>query len=613
MSQALQNFLASDLRRRIAIAASFLLVWIFASRTGAFGDYGKLLVATIAFNAIAVLALSTLAGTTGIWSLGHTTFIALGAYLGANLAGLKIPIEVIVPAAALAAALLGYVLGLSAGRFSILYFGLLTMAVALTGMETIGRLLRFTGGDQGMPMPAVSSLLARRSLGSGDALAIALLLGMLAFLAADIVVKGPRGRRWRAIKSHRMASMSLGLVPHRENALAFAFSAALASAAGVAASLAIGYLEPESFNLDAGVWLIVATVVGGIASFWGAIVGAAFIVVVPELSRGLRDVSAFALGFAMVGVLLFMPRGLVPSLFALGRRLKSRLPQPANTEKSSRAVDSDISARIAALAAELMPAADRSLIVEDLSVTFGGLKALQGISLEVPAGKTVGLIGPNGAGKTTLLNVLSGYVVPSECKSLRLGNSDLRAVPPYRRLRLGFGRTFQHAELFNELTIREMLMVAASVGRAQTPGHRKSTLKPREMTQRILDGLDLNRVADRFPEELPFGIQKVADIGRILAIGPSLVALDEPFSGLDHTEIRELRAILQGMKTAGVSILIIDHAVQEVLNISDHVVVLDFGQVIAFGAPQEIQRNPEVQRAYFGSSSALATKAAAYE
>ncbi|CAN5693755.1 branched-chain amino acid ABC transporter ATP-binding protein/permease [soil metagenome] len=596
-----RSSIASPMRRRVGAVVLVLVVWAATSLSGALGDYGKVLVAAIAFNAIAVLAISTLAGVSGIWSLGHTSFIALGAYLAANLAGMNWPIELIVPVAAITAGIAGYVIGLSAGRFSILYFGLLTLAVALTSMEIIGRLLTWTGGDQGMPMPPVRSLLAGRALGSPDATGVALVLALVAFLAADFVIKGARGRRWRAVKSHRLASMSLGLVPHRENALAFALSAAISSAAGVAAALAIGYLEPESFNLDAGVLLIVATVVGGIGSFAGAIVGSAFIVAIPELSRGLRDVSAFGMGFAMVAVLLFLPRGLVPSILGLFGSSASRRASKPVFDEAEHVVDDTVAARITALARELMPASDRALVVKDLNVTFGGLKALQGVSLDVPAGRTVGLIGPNGAGKTTLLNVLSGYVTPSSCRTVSLGADTFVGVAPYRRLGLGFGRTFQHAELFNELTIREMLMVAATVGRRQTASKTSSTLDPSALTERIIEGLGLERVADRFPDELPFGIQKVADIGRILATGPSLVALDEPFSGLDHTETRELRAILQGMKAAGVSILIIDHAVQEVLDIADQVVVFDFGKVIATGSPAEIEGNADVQRAYFGS------------
>ncbi|HSW16785.1 MAG TPA: ATP-binding cassette domain-containing protein, partial [Ramlibacter sp.] len=503
-------------------------------------------------------------------------------------------------AVALASALIGYVLGLSAGRFSILYFGLLTLAVALTAMEIIGRLTGLTGGDQGMAVAQLPSWILQRNLSSRDALGLSLALATTVFLIADFVVNGARGRRWRAVKSHRMASMTLGLVPHRENAQAFALSAAIASVAGAATALAIGYLEPESFNLDAGVMLIAATVIGGIASFWGAILGAAFIVMVPELTRGLRDVSAFSLGFAMVVVLLFVPRGIVPSLAALLRQRGAGASKQAGI--AARSAD-HAEARVASLAADLMPRAQKSLEVEDLEVSFGGLRALHGVSLKLEPGATLGLIGPNGAGKTTLLNVLSGYVEPTSCKSVRLGSSDLRAVPAWRRLRLGFGRSFQHAELFGELTIHEMLLLAASVGRDQTEAGKPDRRDPHEIARLVLQGLQLESVAERYPQELPFGIQKVADIGRILASGASVVALDEPFSGLDQHETRELRAILRGMKAAGVSIVIIDHAVQEVLNVADSVMVLDFGEVIATGTPDEIRRNARVQQAYFGSGS----------
>ena len=613
-SASTTHALGGDGGRRLAIGLLLLVVWYLVARSGLVGDYGGHLATAIAYNTIAVLSISVLAGAAGIWSLGHTAFIALGAYLCANLAKMQVPLELIAPVAAATAGVLGYALGLSAGRFSILYFGLLTLAVALTGMEIIGRLIDYTGGDQGMSVPAVSSFLLQRPLTNKDALAVALILAGLVFVVADVVIKGPRGRRWRAIKSQRIASMSMGLVPHQENALAFALSASFASVGGVAASIAIGYLEPDSFNLDAGVMLIVATVVGGIASFWGAAVGAAIVSGTPEVFRGLHDVSAFALGFVMVAVLLFMPRGLVPTLAGLWRQRGGKTLVKVELARPSDHDGEQVERRIAALAARLMPAARHGLNVSELSVSFGGLRALSQVSLQVLPGQTVGLIGPNGAGKTTLLNVLSGYVTPSSCAQLRIGEDDLLPVPPYRRLRHGFGRTFQHAELFNELTIREMLLVAASVGRGQAQGQRQVAGQdsPEQITQQILDALDLHAVADRFPDELPFGIQKAADIGRILAIGPRLVALDEPFSGLGLSEARELRAILQGMKAAGVSILIIDHAVQEVFNLADQVVVLDFGQVIATGTPQEIQHNADVQRAYIGKAAAAAKEERAH-
>lgn len=326
----------------------------------------------------------------------------------------------------------------------------------------------------------------------------------------------------------------------------------------------------------------------------GAAFGGIFLASVPEIARGLRDVSAFAFGATMIVVLLFLPKGVVPSLMAIARGKRKSPP--------SSAVQAGMydPARIAELAARLMSRADAPLVVSDVTVTFGGLKALQNVSLTVRPGQTVGLIGPNGAGKTTLLNVLSGYVRASSCGQLMLGGHNLHGPAPYTRLRAGFGRTFQHAELFEELTVRETLVLAASsrgwTGRPQLG-------RPEELAAQILDGLGLQDVADAWPKELPFGIQKVVDIGRMLAAGPQLVALDEPFSGLDQDEVRQLRAILAGMKEAGVSIIIIDHAVQEVLDIAEHVVVLDFGKVLATGKPEEIRTNPDVLAAYFGKKA----------
>ena len=164
------------------------------------------------------------------------------------------------------------------------------------------------------------------------------------------------------------------------------------------------------------------------------------------------------------------------------------------------------------------------------------------------------------------------------------------------------GRTFQHAELFPELTIRQMLLTVAALGRPLRRANQIALNEPEAVAERIIGGLGLAPYADYMPSELPFGVQKVADIGRVLAIGASVVSMDEPFSGLDEHERSELRAILRGMRSAGVSILIIDHAVQEVLSLADKVVVLDFGKMLATGEPDSIRRNPEVMKAYFGSS-----------
>ena len=590
--------------RRLLILAIGVAAGFVAGVPGLIGGYPQFVLASIAFFSIVVLAVSLVAGLTGIWSLGHMAFVAIGAYLSANLSAVGVPLEVSALLAFVVAGAIGFVLGLSAGRFSVLYFGLLTMALSLAASEVIGHWSDYTGGDEGMPVvPARIFLLGIRSLGLQGAVVLSIGLATFAFLLADYVARGSAGRRWLAVKSQRVASTAIGLKPQLENAKAFGLSAAIASLAGIGIAYSISYLDPVGFDLNVGVQLLVATVVGGAGSLLGALLGAAFIVVVPEMARSVPTVSMFVFGLSTILVLLFLRKGIVPTLSAWLMRLLGR--DRRKTASAEHAFRADA---VAGLVRQLLPPARDDLEVRDLSVRFGGVRALDGVSLTVPAGRSVGLIGPNGAGKTTLLNVLSGFYQATSAGSVRLGAADLTRLPTYGRTAAGFGRTFQHAELFGELTLREMFETTADLGSARRKEAGLPMMSSSEVAQRIIDGLGLSAYADLLPGELPFGIQKVADVGRVLATGASVIALDEPFAGLDANERTALRTILQGMRQAGVSILIIDHAVQEVMDISDRVVAFEFGRLLVEGLPEDVRRHPEVLRAYFGTSEMTAVK-----
>ena len=582
--------------RRVLIGLAGITLAIAVGPLHLVGDYTQFIVASLAIAFIAVLSVNMLAGFCGIWSLGHSAYVAIGAYMAANLTLLGVPLELIIVASMVTAGLLGFLLGLSAGRFSVLYFGLLTMALALVATEVIGRWTQVTGGDDGKKVARAITLFMKEPIDSKNAVVICVLLATAVYLIGDAVQSSRFGRRWLAVKGQRIAAMAMGLQPHIENASAFGLSAALASLSGVGMAFAIGFIDPVAFSLDTGVTMIVGTVVGGIGSSLGALLGAGFITAVPELARDARAVSDFVYGGAMIVVLLWLGQGIVPAIRRKVREQRGRHRPKLGGPRH--AVDA---AAIGALVTKLLPAAQQTLSLKNVSVQFSGLKALDAVSFDLPAGKAVGLIGPNGAGKTSLLNVLSGFYQPLQETSVTLGDVNVLATSPSGRAALGMGRTFQHAELFPELTIREMLVTAA--GLAQ-PMRRRNGIALNDadaVADLILDGLDLRPYADSLPAELPFGVQKVADIGRVLAIGACVVFMDEPFSGLDPQECTELRAILRGMRSAGVSFLIIDHAVQEVLDICDSVVVLDFGRLLAAGEPEAIRRDPLVRKAYFGS------------
>ena len=584
------------LLRRVLIALAGVALAMAVGPFKLVGDYTQFIIASLAFAFIAVLSVNMLAGLCGIWSMGHSAYVAIGAYMAANLTLLGVPVEAIIIASMVTAGLLGFILGLSAGRFSVLYFGLLTMALALVATEVIGRWTAVTGGDDGKKVGRAISIFLPQPIESKNAVVICVLLATAVYLIGDAVNGSRFGRRWLAVKGQRIASMAMGLRPHVENATAFGLSAALASLSGIGMAFAIAFIDPVAFSLDTSVTMIVGTVVGGIGSSVGALLGAGFITAVPELARDARAVSDFVYGGAMIAVLLWLGQGIVPAIRSKVREVRGR--HRPKTDGQRKAVDA---AAISALVSQLLPAAQQTLSLKNVSVQFSGLKALDDVSFDLPAGKAVGLIGPNGAGKTTLLNVVSGFYQPLKETSVTLGDVNVLATSPSGRAALGIGRTFQHAELFPELTIREMLVTAAGLAQPLRKRHNIGLNAPDAVADLILDGLDLRPYGDSLPAELPFGVQKVADIGRVLAIGASVVSMDEPFSGLDGQECAELRAILRGMRSAGVSFLIIDHAVQEVLDICDQVVVLDFGRLLASGEPEMIRRNPDVRKAYFGS------------
>ncbi|MBM3345317.1 MAG: ATP-binding cassette domain-containing protein [Betaproteobacteria bacterium] len=583
--------------RRLAIVVVGIALAVIVGPYRIVGDYTQFIVAALCFYFIAVLSVNMLAGLCGIWSLGHTAYMAIGAYMAANLTKFGVPVEVIVLASVALSFVIGYILGLSAGRFSVLYFGLLTMALALAGTEVIGHWTAVTGGDDGMKVGRAITLFWPQPIETKNAAMICVLLATLAYLISEAVSNSQLGRRWLAVKGQRIASMAIGLRPHVENATAFGLSSAIASLSGIGMAFSMAYIDPVAFSLDSGVTLIVGTVVGGIGSTLGAVIGSAFITAVPELARDAQAIANFVYGGAMIAVLLFLGEGIVPAVRRRIRHWKGRDRVSANVPRQ--AVDAEAMKK---LVSELMPPAKHTLSLKAASVQFSGLKALDDVSFDIPPGTAVGLIGPNGAGKTSLLNVLSGFYKPLETTSVTLGDANILALAPSGRAALGMGRTFQHAELFPELTLRQTLLTVASLGRPLRRAGNIALNEPAAVAERIIQGLGLGPYADYLPPELPFGVQKVADIGRVLAIGASVVSMDEPFSGLDEHERSELRAILRGMRSAGVSILIIDHAVQEVLDLADKVVVLDFGRMLAAGDPETIRRDPEVMKAYFGSS-----------
>jgi branched-chain amino acid transport system ATP-binding protein len=236
------------------------------------------------------------------------------------------------------------------------------------------------------------------------------------------------------------------------------------------------------------------------------------------------------------------------------------------------------------------------LRVEGIDVNFGGVHALHDLTLDVEAGTVTGLIGPNGAGKTTLFNVICGLQRPSRGRVL-IDGRDVTSMRPHARARLGLARTFQRLEIFGSMSARDNILVAAEIHRGWT----RSGRRPAEVADAIVERVGLSEVASAQADTLPTGLARLVELGRALATEPRVLLLDEPSSGLDHTETAALGSLLEELASEGMAVLLVEHDVELVMRVCSQVHVLDFGQVIAVGSPAEVQANQAVQLAYLGA------------
>jgi ABC-type branched-subunit amino acid transport system ATPase component len=243
------------------------------------------------------------------------------------------------------------------------------------------------------------------------------------------------------------------------------------------------------------------------------------------------------------------------------------------------------------------------LRTERLSVSYGGVQALTEVDVAVDEGQLVGLIGPNGAGKTTFIDAATGFTASTG--RVVLGGEDVSTQPPHRRARLGLARTWQSADLFDDLSVRENLLVADAERNWRTTLGEVLTgrTRPAEHVDRALADVSLDRLADQAADQLTQGQRKLVGVARALAARPRVICLDEPAAGLDTVESEELGKRLRAVAERGTGLLLVDHDMGLVLSVCDHVVVLDFGKVIARGTPDQVRQDHQVIEAYLGSAA----------
>jgi len=562
-------------------------------------------------NLIIVLGLQVFIGNSGVYSFGQLGFAAVGGYLAALLTisaaftALQAPDlpKLIADAqldplpstliAAAASGLLAAVVGLPLMRTSTLAIPISTFAFLIVVYNVLANWDPVTGGSSGLVSIPRTTDVTSAGFWAGAAIVVALAFKWSA-----------SGYRLQATREDEVAARSIGIGLMRERLLAFTISGTLCGVGGALAVHQSGVLSPTTFYFAASVTTVTMLVVGGARSVLGAVVGTLAVATINELLRNVEEgasvlglfsigetpgLAAIGLGLILLMTMIALPEGLsrgreAGELGPIRRRLRPRAPsasRPAADQPGSR------------------PAHESAggLRAEGVSLAFSGLHVLREVELELPPGEALGLIGPNGAGKTTLVNVLSGFQDP-DSGSVFLDELDVTTWSPARLVRAGLGRTFQAGLPFAGLTVMESVAVGAmGVG----VGRRRAV----KIAADVLERLGLSGQAQSPAGLQPPGNQRLLGIARALATGPRYLLLDEPAAGLDDEECRELVAILRkAIQDFGCAILLIEHDMNVVMDLCSRVQVLDDGETVVVGTPEEVQAHPAVVEAYLGTSYA---------
>ena len=543
---------------------------------------------------VLVSGLNLVVGFAGQIAIGWVALLTLGAYTTSVLAAGNVtpefPPYLALAIAAVVGAVFGLIIGLPALRLRTFYFAITTLGFATIVTQVALAWQSVTGGGVGVPGPIFpepfSSQWGFYYFCFGLA---AICTWMTANLAASRF-----GRALTAIRDTEVAAEASGISKPALVIPVFLFSGAVAAVSGGLFASLQSYITPDAFTLDLSVLFFIAILIGGRGSILGPVLGTILLTVLPELAAPLVAWSTFLYAALLLVIVLAIPGGIAELL-----DFKNRRPLA-----SGRAIIPRPDLLNSLLEVSRDPGA---LTLEQVALSFGGVKAIDGLDLEIRAGQVHGLIGPNGSGKTTTLNVISGYYV-QERGTVRLNGAALPILARHRRAHMRIARTFQTPRIVGSASVIENVMIGGTIDGEGTfveallalPRYRRDEAMLRATAMLALTAVGLERLAPVRADRLQHSELRFTEIARALMLRPAFLLLDEPAAGLSAEEIERLGALLVAIARAGTGVLVVEHHPDLIFDICHHVTVLNLGRMLAAGSPAEIRSHREVANAYLG-------------